>query len=532
MQARAQDGFTLIETMVASVLLLIGMAATLTFIVQAAATTVTTRTREQATSLQRELVEASRSVPYDQLTPNGLGAAVRARPALGDSSLTSAGWTIRRRNATYTVAMGVCTVDDPRDGIGPHEGGVFCAADGPAPTPAQCSSLLELTTGATLPGGILGAGLTVPQLGQLGRCGIDLNADGTIDGLTTVAATVCLLGTCSTPPDTTPADYKRIVSRVTWTGGANVQTSQINNPGLAAAPAVTALTAPTSVGEGQTAASLTSTTTNSPVTVGLYLDGTAAGSASTTNRTAWNATWNLGTVTATDGAQPGATEVLDGSYQLSEKAFDQYGQYGATRSQTVEVNRRRPFAPAHIEAGRNGSDVEVEWSPPKERDTVGFRLDRRVGSGAWSPVCEMAVQTRCRDEDAPSPSVLSTLEYSVVGFDRDAGGTLRMGDRSAPQAIPLLTPPVPGTPTTLQSSLANGTVTLTWSAPGGLTGVDHYNVYRDGLSYDQRLDSVYVPTGQAPSFTDRQTGGIPHQYWVTAVNGNLGESAAVGPVTR
>lgn len=525
---------TLVETMVACVVLLVGMAATLTFIVQAAATTVETRTREQATSLQRELVEAARSVPYDQLTPNGVGAAVRARPALGDSSVTGAGWTIRRRNATYTVAMGVCAVDDPRDGTGPHEAGVFCAADASTPPPAECASLLALSTGATGPGGTLGLGLTVPQLTQLGRCGIDVNLDGTIDGLASATASLCVLGGCTVPPDANPADYKRIVSRVTWGAGkANVQTSQINNPGLSAAPAVTSLTPQTtSVTDLRTSLPLGSTTTGASQTVALYLDGTAAGTASSLDGANWTTSWTMGAVSTADGAQPAAGEVLDGSYQLSEKAFDQYGQYGATRSQTVVVNRRRPFAPARVAAGRNGAGVEVHWSPALERDVEGFRVERRVGGGAWTTVCVAVQQTSCSDDDPPAPSLLTPLEYAVSGLDRDPSGAQRRGDRSAPVPVPATTPAVPAAPGALQATLGGAGVQLTWSAPPGPVGVDHYNVYRDGTALANRLDSVWVPAGQPLAYTDTRTGGQLHGYWVTAVNGNLGESAPVGPVQR
>jgi len=526
-----QDGFTLIETMVACVLLLGGMAATLGVLARAASTTVTSRAREQATNLQRELVEAARSVPYDQLTPAGIGAAVRARPALGDSSVGAAGWTIQRRNVTYTVSMGVCTVDDPKDGTGAHEANVFCAAATP-PTSEQCATLIAASANGTLASVTGVADLT------LGECGIDANFDGTVDGLVSATATVCLLSTtnCTVPADTNPADYKRVVSLVRWPGGYNLQTSQINNPGLSAAPAVTSLTASstTITSAAQTSLTLASTTANSPSAVALYLDGTAAGPASWTGGASWTASWDMGSVTSTAGAQPAAAEVLDGTYQLSEKAFDGYGQYGSTRSETVVVNRRQAFAPEHVAAGRNGTDtVEIEWSPPKERDSEGFRVDRQTNLGAWTTVCAQAVRTTCRDTNAPAGTLLQPLAYgySVVGYDRDATGGLRAGDRSTTAVVDeSATPPNP--PTALQSSLSNGNVVLTWTAPAGLVAPDHYNVYRDGQTFGDRLDSAYLSPGQTPSYTDTRTTNQVHDYWITAVNSQLGESAMVGPVRR
>jgi Tfp pilus assembly protein PilV len=512
--AGGQAGFTIIETMVACVLLLVGLVATLTLVEQASSTTVKTRNREQATNLQRELVEAARSVSYDRLSPNGLGPAVRARPALGDSSIGAAGWTVQRRNATYTVAMGACTVDDPRDGTGAHEAGVFCAAGGPAPA--------------------------------------DANLDGAVDGLVSASTTSCSGTAC----DTNPADYKRIIALVRWPGGSNVQTSQVNNPGAAAAPAVTSLTAPTLtapyiISDTRTSSlGLAATTTNTPSTVALYLDGTAIGTLSSTGGANWAGAWNLGPVTTTVGAQPPASETVDGSYELSAKAFDQYGQYGATRSQTVAVNRRQPFAPARVEAGRNGSRVEIEWSPAKERDSEGFRVDRRVNGGAWVEACARAVRTACSDGGAPAPSPGQTLAYSVVGYDRDPAGfdfdpvgPLRAGDRSEVASIADPAPAAPNTPSSLQASLVDGNVVLTWTSPAGTSTYnpgeanvpDHYNVYRDGQAYGDRLDSAYFSAsqaGQSLSFTDSRTAGQLHDYWITAVNSQLGESPKLGPVRR
>lgn len=490
--AGSQSGFTIIETMVACVLLLIGLVATLTVITQAGATTVKTRTREQATNLQRELVEAARSVPYDQLTPNGLGSGVRARPALGDSSVGAAGWTVQRRNATYTVAIGACTVDDLRDGTGAHEAGVFCAAGGAPPA--------------------------------------DANLDGTVDNLVSASATTA----CGSPCDTNPADYKRIVALVRWPGGSNVQVSQVNNPGLSAAPAVTSLTAATNtIIDGRTSSlGLTATTTSSPSTVALYRDGTAIGTLSSTGGGNWAGAWNLGPVTTTAGAQPPSSETVDGSYELSAKAFDQYGRYGATRSQTVVVNRRQAFAPARVEAGRNGGNVEIEWSPAKERDSEGFRVDRRINGGAWVEACARATRTACRDGSAPSPAPDRTLEYSVVGYDRDPAVALRAGERSA--VVPVADPgtPAPTTPGSLQATLVNGNVVLTWTAPADPTAPDHYNIYRDGQAYGDRLDSVYIQAGEPLTYTDTRTAGQLHDYWIAAVNSQLEESAKLGPVRR
>lgn len=125
-RARSQHGFTLIEVMVTMLILLVGLAGAVTLIDGANAITVSTKQREAATNLQRELIEGARAVPYDQLTPNGLQASLQARPGLGDTTAGGA-WTIERRGTTFTVSTTVCSVDDPRDGSGDQSSGTFCA---------------------------------------------------------------------------------------------------------------------------------------------------------------------------------------------------------------------------------------------------------------------------------------------------------------------------------------------------------------------------------------------------------------------
>jgi hypothetical protein len=47
-----------------------------------------------------------------------------------------------------------------------------------------------------------------------------------------------------------------------------------------------------------------------------------------------------------------------------------------------------------------------------------------------------------------------------------------------------------------------------------------------GDRYD-RTDS-----GSTTTYADTNTGGVPHTYWVTAVDQDLAESPFLGPVTK
>ena len=75
---------------------------------------------------------------------------------------------------------------------------------------------------------------------------------------------------------------------------------------------------------------------------------------------------------------------------------------------------------------------------------------------------------------------------------------------------------------------ADGSKTLTWTAPAGGNPVAFYRIYRDGVEYTQRYD---VTGDNTPSYVDPSGDGITHSYYVTAVSTNLAESSYVGPVS-
>jgi hypothetical protein len=86
----------------------------------------------------------------------------------------------------------------------------------------------------------------------------------------------------------------------------------------------------------------------------------------------------------------------------------------------------------------------------------------------------------------------------------------------------------PSPPTGLAGTAnADGSKTLTWTAPASGNPVGFYRIYRDGVEYTQRYDV----TGDAtPTYTDPGD-GVTHTYYVTAVSTNLAESSYLGPVS-
>src|SRR3989442_187779 len=115
-----QDGFTLVEVLVATFILLVGLLGAVALLDGANATTVRTKTREAGTNLVREVLERAHAIPYAHLTSQELVALLQAQSGLGDADLSAGGWQIKRRNVVYTLSASVCSMDDPADGTGPH----------------------------------------------------------------------------------------------------------------------------------------------------------------------------------------------------------------------------------------------------------------------------------------------------------------------------------------------------------------------------------------------------------------------------
>jgi hypothetical protein len=463
---------------------------------------------------------------------------VKSMPNLGDSSTSQPGWTIVRRGVTYTATVGVCSVDDPADGAGPQDSAMFCVPGGA--TAEQCRDWLGVTGSVQGTAGAVAAAATA-GLG-VGKCGIDLNLDGTVDQLVQadVAANVCitlpLLFTCPGAADSNPDDYKRIVTLVTWDRGNGsrhaIQSSTVPNPGVSAAPAVTGVTTVAGFPNPSNPARFTATTSRTPSAVTWYVDGNARSTSANSggSGTSWWFDWALGAVNTTVGGEPNAGELLDGNYVVAAKAFDGYGQYGSSRSKTVTLNRRQPYAPVGFAGGRNGSVVEFEWTPNAERDLHGYRVYRSPSEGG-NEVCALTVKTSCQDTNPPSAS---TLHYYLVAVDKTDAGAYREGDESATITVTSSNDP-PYPPSSLSLSTTDGNTTLTWSAspgdPNQLLGgdkVDYYRIYRDGTAVANRYDST--GDGTVLTWTDFETGGTSHSYWVVAVDTQLAESTKLGPV--
>ena len=531
---RHEHGFTLIEVMVAALVLVAGLLGVVSLLDAANATETATKSREQGVNLSRELLEAGRSLPYSQLTPD-VYKKVQAMPGLGNAG-AGPGWTIQRRGFTYTVAMGSCAVDDPADGYGTEDPTLFCASNTGQPS-TPCKQLLangQIGGDASLVSSISG---TLSGQLSIGECGLDLNATGRISDLVQADVALCALGACQNQPaggDATPDDYKRIYVHVTWSGGgasryALVSTA-VANPGLAgprinsiADPPLSALLTDTFLG---VTIPFTATADSNASIVRWSVNGVPQGTATNvvgTNKWTWS--WTI-------GLSGSGTEVLDGNYTIAATAFDTNGNAGPPLSMTVTLNRRQAYAPTNFIGGHDGSLVDFQWAPNKEGDITGYRVYR--SPGLLQPdvlVCSTTNvrTTSCQDT---SPPALPSINYYVLALDTKPDGTTREGDHAATLNV-TNTNLAPNPPTSLLASTNSGNTVLAWTAPSPSDAdgdaISFYRIYRDGQAIANRYDTA---PGNKTSYTDTATGGGTHNYWVTAVDPQLAESTAVGPVTR
>jgi prepilin-type N-terminal cleavage/methylation domain-containing protein len=490
-----QRGFTLIEVLVAITILLVGVLGVVALVDGANAVTSKTKAREGANNVARSVVEVGRAVPYENLTDAALFAALATRPGLNDTSVAPA-YTIESRGFDYDVSLQVCSMDDPRDNLGPHDGTIdFC------------------------PGSDVGSG-----------------SGGNVDR--------------------NPDDYRRIAVTLTWRrqGSAETvkQTSLVSNPVGGLGPTVIRLDAPAVTGTPKIVTSpgtvrFEADTSTDAAELDWSVDGAGQGKADRVGSSLRRFTfdWDI------EGSS-GGRYFDDRTYIIQAEALDDKGRAGSPKALTVVLNRAIPRAPLQFEGGRNGNGdrVDLSWRKSPEGDVLGYRVYRSTTGGApWTLVnCTGQVgpyvQTNsCLDEGADGTD---PLYYYVVGVDTAPGtGALRDGD---PSYLTVNSGNnVPSEPTDLSACLGglpdctepdgspapDGSTVLRWTAPTDPDPGDSilfYRIYRDGLTYDKRYGTFFPDATGALAWTDPDTPSGPHTYRLTAVDTNFGESPLSGAV--
>jgi type II secretory pathway pseudopilin PulG len=470
---RGERGFTLIETLVAGVVLMIGVMATLALISRANATTSVTRSREAATSLARELIEAARAISYEDLSGTTINARLQANPGLADVP-AGGSYTIQRRNVVFTVTDSVCVMDDSKDGGGSRPSGLnFCTASAPTDTKDKNPEDYKVVT-------------------------------------TTVSWT--------------NRGYTRTVT----------QTGVVNNPGSATGPSIKSLfiegvAAPYEITNDVAALTVKMSTSSKPTVVKWSLDGTAqpnAPTASDATQLIWQTTWTI---------HPAAGTALDdGPYLIAAEAFNRYGVSGPGRSETVTLNRFTPHKPQKVAGGRTTwGTVEIEWDANTERDIIGYDVRRSDGT-VVCPLSTQQLKTFCTDTAPPAGDLSYWVRaYDKA----PGTGAPRAGDDSDKLDVTTTNnPPNPPTVTSYSRLNDVTTIKWDKPSPEDPDvalgdGVAFYRIYRDGVAITNRYERWFDSSSNI-TWQDTQTGGTTHTYYITAVDKHYAESAMVGPVTQ
>src|SRR5215212_381402 len=480
-----QGGFTIVEVLVAALLLVVGLGALLQMLITANHTISTTRLRQVETSLARELLEDSRELASTELTQTTIASALQSvvpQATLSGSNLVVTRTVSSGTPTSFDISFSVCDLDAPSDGYGNHgsapaSGGVWC-----------------------------------PDVGSSGT------------------------------QDSNPNDYKRVSVTVTPRDRSTptirqtilIYSRPVNGP------AVTCLsTSVTCPGPDVTVTSGSSLTFNVTTTavadrIQWLVNGNVPPSvqipAASTDpyvppRTSSSFTWSFPTP--------------DGTYAITAVAYDANGNSGTRSTVVVSLNRHEVIAPTSFNAGWNDltGGVEIQWVPSVDQDVLYYHVYRRYGSNAAQLVATCGASgnvtgTNCADAPQaalapPIPSVrpnpctsssqsyTTTNYYWVVGVDTNPTTRApRESSIQSPQVDANLCNHQPYAPSTLSGTLSNGQLALTWNAPSpaapdGWQSIQAWRIYRWPSSGGVQIPADrYQFVGNSPA-TTRYTDSSP-----------------------
>ena len=481
MQHRArhdrQGGFTIIEVLVAAFVLLVGVLGTVALIDTAMGVGSTSRSREAATNLTREIVETARVIDYDLLLTGTVPAALQAKGGLADADTSTPGWQIARRGTTYTVTLEACIYDDAKDGnFADNTGAGYCRGLAAGSTDTNGDDYRKLTVTAAW--GDRDVRLVANVVNPAGGFG---------PRITTVASSPAVNTNSDVPVSGTATSVQMTIGTTTATA-LNWDAGNARDRGQ-------------------------------------FTDAAGA--------TSWSFTWQMGTPIepASYTCATPISWVPDApAYQMTFQPFDSSGTPGDLRTQTIAVDRSTPYPLCNFAGGRNpqhGGVVDLQWRASFEGDVFAYSVWRKKQGAEPSDklVCSAVRVTECTDTALPNNS--DPIEYILRPRQENfALGTI-FGPPTlvtVPSATTVNDPPTAPSGVTVTTG---SPPTTSWTGSADSDGsVIFYRVYRDG----QALADRYGKTSNAEtlSFTDRDAGSTPHTYYVSAVDDAFAESPLVG----
>jgi prepilin-type N-terminal cleavage/methylation domain-containing protein len=225
-----ERGLTLVEVMVAMVILVSGVLGMLILVQGSMSSTSRTTAREQGTNLARDLVERSRQASYTSVTVDNAGPVLAATLPASEIGGSGSTFQVTRRGVTYTVTVSACAVDDPTDGAGKGTA-AYCAVGigggGPGPPPPLAAGSVR----------VLGVDLTVTASGTLldtvcKAVGTNTEIAAAVAAAVSpvAAVAICPAGLpaagSAVPIDRDPDDMRRVRVDVSWTRGGTGSVSQ------------------------------------------------------------------------------------------------------------------------------------------------------------------------------------------------------------------------------------------------------------------------------------------------------------------
>lgn len=120
-----ERGFTIVEMMIAVVVLLVGALGTVAMLDTANKRSRSAEDRQNATALTRQVVEAAKGIPYRDVAPGAIVGRLRQDDAI--TGVSASPWRVERDNTTFTIQVEVCWLDERADGLGSRAPGNFCS---------------------------------------------------------------------------------------------------------------------------------------------------------------------------------------------------------------------------------------------------------------------------------------------------------------------------------------------------------------------------------------------------------------------
>lgn len=465
-RARQEQGFTIVEVIVATLVIVIGLLTAYLALNVAVHSSSDVRQREEGVSLARQITEDARSISFSQLSSSTITSTLQGYPGLANSGSGST-WTIQRAGYTYTVAPSLTDITDPKDTTGATDIKQFSVTVTWTTYQGNTHQYTETATvsRAGQDPGLQASSLQLatPPWGSAGISGTQTAPVVTATGISSLDFTV-------TAPAGTDAIVWTLngVKESSWNGstpssGTTWTSSSWSLSGISDGTYTVGAAAEDSSGVVGPAVTipvrLIRNVPSAPSVTGYGFNTNLPGSSSTAAEFQWAANPELNVV---------GYDIYNGTTKLCQTSL----------------------ATSYASCGLGSANV---W--------------------CISPLA-------CTYLNPPTAS--GSLTYTIKALYYDSSNTLQEG---SPTTVTLAsgTPTPPSAPTigALQgvAPQTDGTAIITWTPPSGGTPVSFYRIYRDGTSYTSRYDTLSASSCSSVCSYDDVNRSEAHSYYITAVGG-------------